>query len=117
MTSDALDWVKEHGQGNTIFVTSRGVLEYFMEPRLQELFNEINRLGKTFFIAIEPNGANHNFETNPNSQLYGHEPSFSHNYPELFKMQDLQYGIFHKKFGSKQVTCKRLFVQKIKVQI
>ncbi len=85
VASDAFDWVKEHGQGNTIFVTSRGVLEYFLEPRLQELFHEINQLGKTIFIAIEPNGANHNFEKNPNSQLYGYEPSFSHNYPGLFK--------------------------------
>ncbi|HUH29222.1 class I SAM-dependent methyltransferase [Gelidibacter sp.] len=83
--SDALDWVKEYGQGNTVFVTSRGVLEYFIESRLQELFYEINSLGKTIFIAIEPNGADHNFDTNPSSQLYGHEPSFSHNYPRLFK--------------------------------
>ncbi len=41
IASDALDWVKEHGQGNTIFVTSRGVLEYFMEPRLQVLFKRL----------------------------------------------------------------------------
>ena len=26
-----------------------------------------------------------NFEINPNSQLYGNEPSFSHNYPALFR--------------------------------
>ncbi len=56
-----------------------------MESQLQELFSKINQLGKTIFIAIEPNGADHNFDTNPSSQLYGHEPSFSHNYPKLFK--------------------------------
>lgn len=82
---DALDWVKVYGQSNTIFVTSRGVLEYFTESRLQQLFHHINDLGKIIFIAIEPNGADHNFETNQGSQLYGHEPSFSHNYPKLFK--------------------------------
>ncbi|RXJ49668.1 class I SAM-dependent methyltransferase [Gelidibacter gilvus] len=85
VAADAMDWVKEHGQGKTIFVTSRGVLEYFLETQLQELFKDINLLGKTYFIAIEPNGAYHNFETNPSSQLYGKEPSFSHNYPHLFK--------------------------------
>lgn len=85
VAADAFDWVMEHGQTNTIFVTSRGVLEYFIEARLQEFFNEINRLGKTIFVAIEPNGGDHNFEINPNSQLYGNEPSFSHNYPKLFK--------------------------------
>lgn len=85
VAADAFDWVKEHGHSKTIFVSSRGVLEYFLETRLQEFLNEINLLGKIFFIAIEPNGADHDFETNPNTQLYGNEPSFSHNYPKLFK--------------------------------
>ena len=93
VAADAYDWVKEFGQPNTIYVTSRGVLEYFLEPRLQDLFNTINGLGKSFFIAIEPNGADHNFETNPNSQLYGHEPSFSHNYPKLFK--NAGFNVWH----------------------
>ncbi len=101
VAADAYDWVKEHGQGNTIFVTSRGVLEYFLEPRLQELFNDINRLGKTIFIAIEPNGADHDFETNPNSQLYGHEPSFSHNYPKLFKNAGFEIWHFSQKVWHK----------------
>lgn len=85
MAEDVFDWVKENGQSHTIFVTSRGVLEYFTEPRLQELLKEINGLGKIIFVAIEPNGSDHNFETNPNSQIYGNEPSFSHNYSKLFK--------------------------------
>ena len=101
VAADALDWVKEHGQGNTIFVTSRGVLEYFLEPRLQELFNDIHSLGKTIFIAIEPNGADHNFEINPNSQLYGHEPSFSHNYPKLFKNAGFDVWHFSQKIWHK----------------
>ena len=82
---DAYDWVKENGQSNTIFVSSRGVLEYFLEQRLQDFLNEINQLGKTFFVAIEPNDVDHNFDTQPETQLYGNEPSFSHNYPHLFK--------------------------------
>ncbi len=85
VAADAFDWVKEHGHGNTIFVSSRGVLEYFIEARLQEFLNEINQLGKTIFVAIEPNGGDHDFDANPHSQLYGNEPSFSHNYPVLFK--------------------------------
>lgn len=93
VTADAFDWVKENGQGNTIFVTCRGVLEYFLEPRLQELLNEINQLGKIIFIAVEPNGADHNFEIHPNSQLYGNEPSFSHNYPKLF--ENAGFSVWH----------------------
>lgn len=85
VTADAFDWVKENGHSKTIFVSSRGVLEYFMETRLQEFLKEINKLGKTMFVAIEPNGGDHDFETTLSSQLYGNEPSFSHNYPHLFK--------------------------------
>lgn len=85
VAADAFDWIKDNGHDKTIFVSSRGVLEYFIEPRLQEMLKTINQLGKTMFIAIEPNGADHNFELHPGSQLYGHEPSFSHNYPRLFK--------------------------------
>lgn len=85
VAADANDWVKNHGQSNTIFISSQGVLEYFLEQNLQEFLNEINKLGKIMIIAIEPNGGDHDFKKNPNTQLYGNEPSFSHNYPKLFK--------------------------------
>lgn len=85
VAADAYDWVIEHGQSNAIYVSSRGVLEYFLEDRLQDLLTKIYQLDNIFFVAIEPNGADHNFETHPTTQLYGNEPSFSHNYPQLFK--------------------------------
>lgn len=85
VASDGFDWVKKHGKENTIFVTSRGVLEYFTEDRLQAFLKEIHLLGNTIFVAIEPKGVDHNYETNPNTQTYGPERSFSHNYPKLFK--------------------------------
>ncbi|NAS32277.1 methyltransferase domain-containing protein [Flavobacteriaceae bacterium R38] len=85
VASDGFEWVKKHGKANTIFVTSRGVLEYFTEDRLQTFLKEVDNLGKTIFIAIEPNGTDHDLKTNPGSQLYGPERSFSHNYPKLFK--------------------------------
>lgn len=85
VAADAVDWVKNNGHSNIIFVTYSGVLEYFVENRLQEFLNALNVLGKIIFIAIEPNGADHDFDKNPNTQLYGNEPSFSHNYKQLFK--------------------------------
>ncbi|WP_372948096.1 class I SAM-dependent methyltransferase [Mariniphaga sp.] len=93
VTSDGFEWVKEHGHDNTIFVTSGGVLEYFTELRLQDFLRQINALGKTIFVAIEPNSTKHNFETNPNSQVYGREWAFSHNYPKLFK--DTGFSVWH----------------------
>lgn len=92
VAADAFDWIKSNGKTNTIFVT-RDTLEYFLEPDLQEFFNQIQRLGKIIFIAIEPNGSNHDFEAYPDSQLYGNEPSFSHNYPKLIK--NAGFDIWH----------------------
>lgn len=93
VASDGFDWVKRHGKSNMIFVTSRGVLEYFTEENLKAFFNQINSLGKAIFIAIEPNGTEHDFKLNPNSQVYGWERSFSHNYSKLFN--DSGFKILH----------------------
>ena len=78
-------WIKENGTNNMIIFTSGGVLEYFTEQRLQEFFSYLNKLGTSIFIAIEPIGANIDFSKNPNSQPYGVERSFSHDYARLFK--------------------------------
>jgi len=96
VTSDGFEWVNENGHSNMIFVTSRGVLEYFTEDRLTEFLAKLNSLGKTIFVAIEPNGIHHNFDENPNSELYGHERSFSHNYAELFK--NAGFSLWHLSF-------------------
>jgi hypothetical protein len=46
---------------------------------------DVSQLGKIYFVAIEPNASNHDFKTTKETQLYGNEPSFSHNYPFLFE--------------------------------
>ncbi|MGF1556649.1 methyltransferase domain-containing protein [Paucihalobacter sp.] len=93
VVSNGSEWVKKNGGEKTIFVTSGGVLEYFTESSLAELLKDINALGKTFFVAIEPTSKEHNFEINPNSQVHGREWSFSHNYSKLFK--DAGFDIWH----------------------
>lgn len=97
VAADGFDWVKKHGEDHMIFVTFMGVLEYFTEDRLQDFFNELNELGKTMVIAIEPNGIEHDFAVNPNSQTYGSERSFSHNYPKLFKNSSFELWHISKK--------------------
>ena len=85
VASDGCDWIKKNGHDQMIIVTSRGVLEYFTQSKLQEFFNELNNLSKIFFVAIEPTGVNHDILKNPDSEIYGSENSFSHNYSQLFK--------------------------------
>lgn len=93
VASDIFEWVKTEGRGNTIFMTSNGVFEYFTEHQLKEFINYTFNLGAVFFIIIEPTVVNHNFELNPNSIVYGHEKSFSHNYSKIF--QDSGFNILH----------------------
>ncbi|MDM9630297.1 class I SAM-dependent methyltransferase [Robiginitalea sp. M39] len=96
VAEDAMEWVKEHGHGNTIFFSNES-LEYFLETQLQGFLNEVNQLGKIIFITIEPNGHYHDLSTTPHSQLYGNEPSFSHNYPLLFKNAGFKLWHFSQK--------------------
>ena len=91
VASDAYEWTKVNGSSYTIFVTSRGVLEYFTEKRLTEFLSTLNQIGNIYFVAIEPNGVDHDFSINPNSQPYGHERSFSHNYALLFEKAGFQF--------------------------
>ncbi|WP_159019918.1 methyltransferase domain-containing protein [Algibacter sp. L3A6] len=106
IASDGLEWVKNYGEHNTIFLTSGGVLEYFTEDQLEVLLKEVFGLGKVYFIAMEPNGLDHDFELNPNSQLYGHERSFSHNYSKLFKNAGFRiWHMSHKDWNEQYIQC------------
>lgn len=90
---DAEEWVKKNVHKNTIIITSRGVLEYFTQSRLEELFGKLVTIGNIIFIAIEPTDVKHDFNVNPNSQIYGFEGSFSHNYAQLFESSG--FSIWH----------------------
>ncbi|WOD44520.1 class I SAM-dependent methyltransferase [Hwangdonia lutea] len=94
VASDALDWVNNHGHSNMIVLTFNGVLEYFTEKHVQQLFNNLNGLGKIIFVAIEPKSIEHDFQAHPNSKIYGFESSFSHNYPKLF--ENAGFNLWHK---------------------
>ena len=93
VAADGFEWLKNNGENHMIIVTSRGVLEYFTQSRLQSFFDQLNKIGKILFIAIEPTGIDHDFNKNPNSEIYGNENSFSHNYAELFKNSG--FNIWH----------------------
>lgn len=93
VNQDGFEWVQENGHSNTIFLTFMGVLEYFTESRLEKFLKTIAALGNTIFIAIEPNGLEHDFTKNQNSEPYGTERSFSHNYVKLFEKSN--FKIWH----------------------
>ncbi|SDS37238.1 Methyltransferase domain-containing protein [Maribacter dokdonensis] len=83
--ADGAEWIRKNGTDNIIVFTSGGVLEYFTQQQLNRLFRSLKYLKNTIFIAIEPIGVDVDFTKNPNSQPYGTERSFSHNYTQLFE--------------------------------
>ena len=85
VASDGSEWIRKNGTDNMIILTSGGVLEYFTQQQLNQLFGYLNHLKNIIFIAIEPKGVDVDFTKNPNSQPYGIERSFSHNYTQLFE--------------------------------
>ena len=85
ITADAIDWIDTYHMGNTIFLTFMGVYEYFPQEVLHTFFKKLYTLENSIILAIEPNGIDHDFEKNPNSEIYGPESSFSHNYVQLLE--------------------------------
>ena len=93
VAADGLEWATEYAEPNTIFFTSRGVLEYINQSNLEKLFAVAAGLSNTMIVTIEPNGLDHDFAAEPDSRLYGLEKSFSHNYPA--KMIEAGFDLIH----------------------
>lgn len=84
VAADADDWIREHGQPNWLYVSHRGVLEYFPQPALQSLVGHIaERCTPNLMLVIEPVGIDFDFQTDLESRTYGREFSFSHNYGHI----------------------------------
>ncbi len=91
--SDGSEWIKKNGSDNMVVFTCGGVLEYFTQKKLEELFSYLKSIHNIIIITIEPIGTDIDFDQNPNSQPYGPERSFSHNYIKLF--EDAGFNIWH----------------------
>ncbi len=86
VAADGDKWIRENGKSNSIFMSHRGVLEYFPQERLLSFFKYIQETySPCLLITIEPIGTDHNLETTTASQPYSNEYSFSHNYPHLIR--------------------------------
>ena len=90
---NVLDWIEDQDQGDMVFLTFRGVLEYFTQNQLINFFEKLNNTGNIIFYIIEPTDSSHNYDVEPDSKVYGVEGSFSHNYKKLF--EDAGFKIWH----------------------
>ncbi|MFP4846277.1 class I SAM-dependent methyltransferase [Winogradskyella sp. PE311] len=93
VAGDVLEWIEHQEKGDMVFLTFRGVLEYFTQRQLADFFKKLNDLGNIIFFAIEPTDSNHNYEEHPGSKVYGFEASFSHNHKKLF--EEAGFNIWH----------------------
>ena len=84
VAGDGKAWVETEGQPNTIYLTFRGVLEYFTQANLSAMFATIAaEKTPSAFVLVEPVALEHDLSRQFASQAYGTEYSFSHNYPRL----------------------------------
>ena len=85
--ADAKQWLKENGQGNWVYLSYRGVLEYFPQDILLSFLKGIvKRNSPCIFVAVEPIGLNHDLTKSKQSEHYSNEFSYSHNYEYLLKL-------------------------------
>ena len=86
VADDALQWVVANARPGWVFLSNNGVLEYFTQAAVQQLFTHIAaRLGPALISLCEPVGLDHDLERDVDSSTYGTEHSFSHNYPHLLR--------------------------------
>lgn len=85
VAADALAWAREQARPNTLYFTYGGVLEYFTEQGLKDLFAAVARHRPACFALAEPIALGFDLSSETRSRAFGDELSFSHNYPRLLQ--------------------------------
>jgi hypothetical protein len=85
---DANQWIKENHENGTIYFTVGGVLEYFTEKEIRDIFKLVKTTESALMIFEPIKGDVDPFEVGV-SQTYGNELSFSHSYSYLAKSSGL----------------------------
>lgn len=84
--ADANEWIARHGVPGTVYLTVRGVLEYFRKRDLEILFARLAKeLAPSAVALIEPVPLDYDFERETESRPYSFEHSVGHNYPRLLR--------------------------------
>ena len=80
VTADAREWLMEHLAQGTVVFTNGGVLEYFSQSSLDQLLETLAGSRPAGIALVEPVAPEHDLIREPESLLFGHERSFSHNH-------------------------------------
>ena len=94
IAADGDAWIRENGRKNSIYISHRGVLEYFPTERLLSLFKHIAQTyAPTLLVTIEPVSLSFDLNDKNPTVPYSNEYSFAHNYPYL--MRKAGFEILH----------------------
>lgn len=80
VATDAREWLAENPAPGTVMFTNGGVLEYFSKPSLDQLLETLASARPAAIALVEPVAPEHDLTRTPESILFGHERSFSHNH-------------------------------------
>lgn len=78
--AEARDWLVANPKPGTVMLTNGGVLEYFSQENFDALLQALALSPPAAIALIEPVAPAHNLQAQPNSFVFGHERSFSHNH-------------------------------------
>lgn len=83
VAADAAEWLRDNAEANSVVFTYGGVLEYFTQSNLEATLADLASKAPSCIAIAEPIALDFDFETQFQSQPYGSELSYSHNYPHL----------------------------------
>ncbi len=90
VAADGLQWLLERQEPGVILFVYGGVLEYFPPAKLQRLLDHLARaLHPCGLVLVEPLAEDHDLGSGPTSRLFGHENTWSHDYPALCRAAGL----------------------------
>lgn len=95
-SGDANTWIKENHSPKSVYLTFGGVLEYFTEKEIQDLFKTICSTKDSALFVYEPLAKEFDPKENRCSMVYGSELSFSHAYTFLAESSGMKI-IFEKR--------------------
>jgi trans-aconitate methyltransferase len=78
--ADATEWLTENSTPGTIILSNGGVLEYFSPASFDALLRSVSDREPAAIVLIEPVDPMHDLASDPESHVFGHERSFSHNH-------------------------------------
>jgi SAM-dependent methyltransferase len=85
VAADALGWVERNAAPRSLYLTYGGVLEYFTEKGVKDLFAAAARCRPACFALAEPIAPDFDLASETHSRAFGSELSFTHNYPRLLE--------------------------------